>query len=96
MKTIKNDRLELDYILTEMFNRVGKIYKQYKVKRKEWFLKGSWTEDEEENFVKWLTNLLYNNKDYRKRIMAFDSSSKKMCKDAAFSFVMDYGWKIKK
>jgi len=85
----------LDIILEEMFKRVGAIYDPAKVHIDGWYNEHEWTKTEEDNFINWLAELLYSNKDARNKIMAFKSKNKKRCKDAANWFVFNYGWKTK-
>ena len=44
--------------LTEMFHRIGRIYPTRLTKRDDWYMWGTWTEDEENDFRDWMRKLL--------------------------------------
>jgi len=61
-----------------------------------WFQKYEWNEEDQDEFIDWLTDYLYHNKSARTEIMIYPVKSKKECKKAAILFVLKYGWKTKK
>lgn len=83
----------LDKILKEMFSRVGA--KKVDTSKPDWFLKYSWTSEEESYFVNWLTDYLMEHKEAREQLMKFPLKNKKAVRDFACWFVFDYGWKYK-
>jgi len=97
MKNMKNmkKRKHLDIILSEMFLRVGEEYSPSKTQEEEWYWTHEWTEKERDEFVKWLAEYLYNNKEARQEIVNYPIKNKKRCADAANWFELNYGWKIK-
>lgn len=82
---------ELKTILDEMCSIVGA--KEVNYKEKEWFLKHTWSEEEQESFRNWLSNFLYNNSKARKAFKI--ARSKKYCDKASGMFILNYGWKTK-
>ncbi|MDD5098721.1 MAG: hypothetical protein PHD31_03340, partial [Candidatus Pacebacteria bacterium] len=80
----------------KMCKRVGADYSKIVFDETGWFLKYSWTIDEEESFVDWLVEYLHKNKDARRTLMNFPSFSKKSLRKFATKFVFTYGWKFKK
>jgi hypothetical protein len=87
---------QLEIILSEMFRRVGDTYSSDKTKDNFWYYAHEWTESEERDFVDWLTEYLYNNKEARKELMAFPTKNKNRCDRVSNYFVLWYGWKYKK
>lgn len=84
-----------DEILNKMFSYVGITLKDVKPKESNWFLEYSWTAEQQEEFTKWLSDYLYNDKGARGAIMANSVKSKKKCDAAANFFVFSYGWRLK-
>lgn len=82
-------------ILHEMCNRVNADYGSIDFKAPTWYHEYEWTQEQEDDFVKWMTDYLFNNKEARFEILAFPRKDKKYCKKAAEEFVWNYGWKIK-
>ena len=88
------DNEYLNEVLEEMCDRVGAKFKDFDFSG-QWFQTHSWTEKEQEDFIKWLTNYLYNNKEAREEILARNIRLKSHIKKAANEFVFTYGWKLK-
>ena len=84
-----------DIILTELFSRVKLKYNPNTIQKEGWYLKKSWTEEEQKSFTQWLSDYLQSHADARKQIMARPSKLKKDCDRVASSFVFNYGWKLK-
>ena len=83
-------------ILCKMFDCVGATYHADLVKKRGWFLKNQWTVEQQEEYIKWLTNYLYKNKEAREEIVFTPNiKTKKWCEKAARVFVFEFGWKIK-
>ena len=83
----------LEIILIKMFSYVGAKYSKEFVKSERWFLKHEWTAPQENDFKKWLTDYLYNNKLARIELMTYSYKNKKNCIKAANEFIFNYGWK---
>jgi len=84
MRTKVNDK-ELDQILSKMFKVVGASFKSIKesCKGKNWFMKYTWTNEQEELFEKWLKEFL----------MKKLQMPAKVAREYAKWFTFDYGWK---
>lgn len=86
LKPITADQLKL--ILTEMCSRVGVKYEDIDFAEEGWFRKHQWTEEEQENFHKWLGDRLTEWKctrkgKYRGQPHGYYEASK---------FILEYGW----
>jgi hypothetical protein len=86
----------LNIILTEMFRRVGDEYAPSKTEGEEWYLAHEWTEEEQDAFVKWLTEYFYTTTEARRELMNLPFKNKKRCREAADWFNFMYGWKTKR
>jgi hypothetical protein len=49
---------KLEYILKEMFTRVGSTYSEEFCTQPDWFLKYTWTREEQHDFTDWLITYL--------------------------------------
>ena len=58
-----------------------------------YFMKHSWSEEQETNFSKWLAGNLMVNKELREEMMRVPSKNKKLCEKCANEFIWNYGWK---
>lgn len=63
--------------------------------KQDWFQKYFWTATQEELFIVWLTEFLYDNPSARKELMHFTKTDKSHCRTAAQHFVLHYGWTTK-
>lgn len=79
----KIDRDTLYFILTEMFNRVGKEYTEEATQDREWFLQTTWTKEEQTEFTYWLRDFLRSK---------YHITKNKANNEAAW-FVLNYGWR---
>lgn len=59
----------------------------------QWYLKHTWTREQELAFCGWLVDYWYNNKDAREE-MTYCIKNKKKLEIAALGFVTNFGWKI--
>lgn len=89
---MKNMPKELKTILNEMCSRVNANPEEIDFKSKDWYLKYTWTEEEQDDFIKWLVGFLHTNNNARK-LFNIIGNSKKSCKHGAISFNLYYGWK---
>jgi hypothetical protein len=85
----------LEIVLKEMCSRVGANYDYIDFKKEQWFWDYEWTQEQETNFKRWLTDYLCNNKEARKELVLLSSNKDNILKAATF-FVMNYGWKLKR
>ena len=83
---------ELKIILDEMCRRVGAS--DIDVSKDYWWEDNAWTMEEQDDFIKWLANHLYENKEARK-IFVNLRKVKRDCNKAAVKFIGNYGWKTK-
>jgi len=83
---------ELKTILDEMCSRVGA--KDVNFEEDNWYLKHTWTEKEQDDFINWLANYLYKNKEARKMFVNL-RKVKRDCNKASNKFVLNYGWRTK-
>jgi hypothetical protein len=93
------DKIETPHfrkIIAEMCRRVGADPKKVNPKKKDWFMKHSWTEEEQDDFVNWATDYLYKNPEARKEILNHPTRNKKLIKGAMEELVLKWGWKFEK
>jgi len=83
---------ELKTILDEMCSRVGA--KDVNFEEDNWYLKHTWTEKEQDDFINWLANYLYENKEAREMFVNL-RKVKRDCNKASNKFVLNYGWRTK-
>lgn len=83
------------WILLKMCVAVNAPFYKINPKKEGWFLKYSWTSQQQEDFIKWLANEFYTNKRLRQFFFMYPklSHTKKACLEGARSFVFNYGWK---
>jgi hypothetical protein len=89
------DRKHLNIILEKMFDSVGVIFTEDFCKTPNWFMKYSWTREQEDTFRKWLIEYLYQDIEARKELMSYAYKNKKSCERAANEFLFNYGWKYR-
>lgn len=90
--TMKNMPEELKTILNEMCSRVNANPEEIDFKSSDWYLKYTWTEEEQDDFIKWLADFLHTNSKARK-LFNIIGNSKKQCKRGAMFFNLYFGWK---
>lgn len=73
-----------------MFNIVGENFSIDYCKQPDWYLKHSWTEEQQDKFKEWLVKYLYKNANKLDLI-----KNKEACRREASWFLLDYGWKFK-
>lgn len=85
MTTTSEKRSKIfDECMAEMFKRVGEKYPNKELTdQAEWYLKRTWTEEEEKDFKVWMINHL-------KRTLRFN---KKSAEWETGMFMLNYGWK---
>ena len=82
-------------ILKEMCRRVGATYEDIDFEKEGWFREYEWTENEEEDFKKWLVNYLYNSTKARRELTTIGHKNKKWCQTFADFWSFNYCWKYK-
>ena len=83
---------ELKIILDEMCSRVGASNIDFRSDH--WYEDYTWAEEEEKDFINWLADHLYKNREARK-IFKYLKKNKRDCNKASNKFVLNYGWKTK-
>jgi len=96
---IKSMGKQFIYILTEMCNRVKcknikSVLKKDGDKFNWLYNKYEWTQDEENDYRKWLEHYLYTNKEAKKELTYI--KDKEYIKNAVSMFLLNYSWKYKK
>jgi len=84
----------LKTIFTEMCNRVDADYDSIDFQKEDWYYQYEWTQEEENSFIEWVADYLYNNSEARKILYGIHIKNKKLCKKAAEGLIF-YCWKIK-
>lgn len=82
-------------VIDKMFEAVGKKFNPQIPKKPDWFLRYSWTEKQQDEFISWFADYLYKNKDVQLAMYETGSGSKKQQTERAQFFVFSYGWKLK-
>ena len=82
MKKVTEQHLE--DILTKMFEVVGETYSPAAVEGPEWYLKYSWTNEQQQEFCKWLTEYIYKEWKFSKATSAKEAKA----------FIFNYGWRL--
>jgi hypothetical protein len=85
----------LKEVLTEMCSRVGIEFNTVDFDSSAWFRKFTWSREEEDSFVSWLSDYVYKNAEARKDLTTIRIKSRDKCNRFAKSFVFQYGWKVR-
>lgn len=83
----------IEKVLNKMCSFAG--VKKCNFKKEGWYLKNSWTLEQQNDFIDWFTKELLEDKDLRNIVMQFPVKDKNKCKKVAESFTWNYGWKLK-
>lgn len=79
--------------LDEMCRVVGSKPSSIDWDDQNWFLTRSWTAEQEETYVKWMTDWLVDNKEARESLLAHPRRNRSHCHKAAREFAWTYGWR---
>lgn len=84
----------VDFIFKEMFSRVN-AEEDIPTFTEEpaWFLKYSWTKDQEQDFINWLSNHFHKHPSFKQISAAKLYNNKTNRRKLAESFVWNFGWK---
>ena len=82
----------LNNILRKMCEYANVEYDPNLFNLTDFYLRHSWTMEKAEEFVKWLADEIYNNKETWYYFGFNYKPSKKMCYKAAKNFELNYGW----
>ena len=80
-------------ILEEMCKRIGVKYEDMDFKKPHWFWNFAWTQEQEDDFKKWIVSYLIGSYEARQELM--EHPNLKDCDKVADEFIMQYGWKVK-
>jgi aromatic ring-opening dioxygenase catalytic subunit (LigB family) len=83
----------LKEILDNMCLVVGA--KDLDFKKDGWFMEYEWTEEEQEQFRKWIVKYLTENKEARQELMKWPRKHKATIEKFSREFIFNYGFKIK-
>jgi hypothetical protein len=84
----------LQEIVNEMCRRINVDPFNIDFLKPDWYFEHTWTQEQAHDFIVWLTEYLYNNKEARKYITGINSKlSKKKLNSIASNFEAIYGWK---
>ena len=84
----------LEIVLKEMCKRVGVNYNSVNFKEDGWYNQYSWSQEEEKEFINWLTDKLMIDKYIRMELLTNPSHlTYKKARKAAEEFVFKFGWK---
>lgn len=78
------EQSDIDFMLTEMFNRVGAVYTQEAVTKEDWYLTHSWSIAEQESYKMWLIKWLRSK---------YKILSKKQAEREAGWIILYCGWR---
>lgn len=82
----------IETALKEMCSRVNAKYEDVDFQENWWFMNYSWTKEQEDDYLKWLTNYL---KPIKVRSVFTDFPRIYKEDKVASWFVLNYGWKTK-
>lgn len=85
----------LNKIMDKMCSYVGVKFKDIDPKKPNWFLKYSWTLEQEDDFRKYFIKYLMDSAEARKEIMETPIKNKKVISGLVEFFILVYGWKVK-
>jgi hypothetical protein len=86
-------------VFKKMFEIVGlslQDYQDFDFTDPQWYLKHSWTMQQEKEFTEWMVEMLYLNSKMRIDLMKFPKKSKIEIRRSVNWFTLMYGWKLKK
>jgi len=93
MKVLSEFTEHLQVALRKMCNMVGADPDKIDFKSHNWFWQYTWTKEQEQEFIQWFADYLYNNTKARQELLHANRKNKKYCRKAAEQFVWNYGWK---
>jgi hypothetical protein len=93
-RSINNFGEHLQVVLRKACEMVGADPEKIDFGEKDWYYSHSWTKDEEDGFVKWMTDYLYKKVSARRELMSLSARNKERCRKAAQQFASFYLWRI--
>ena len=94
-KRMETDPLtvHLTVILEKMFSYSPINFYKELVEKEDWYWAYTWKDGEKEDFINWLTDYLFNNKEAREQLMFYPTKQKDKCFDTARTFESMFGWR---
>lgn len=84
----------LKIIIDEMCRRVGTKTEDVDFSDNEWYTRHEWTKKEQDDFLDWLTEYLWDNAEARKELMTVPMRRKPHLRKASREFGFMWGWKF--
>lgn len=81
-------------VLSKMCEMVGTKIEDIDFNDEEWYYTHTWTDNQQEEFKKWLVDYLHKKHSARKLLTMVRTKDKKLLEKAASSFIFNYGWKV--
>ena len=81
-------------VIKEMCSRADVDYDSLDLTTDDWFIEYTWTAEEEEQFINWLADYLYENDCAREEIMVYPNKDMKFCGTAAMCLSYYYGFHL--
>lgn len=82
-------------ILTKMFSIVGEEFYEEDVQESDWYMKFSWTLEQEKEFKDWMIDFLYTTPYARREMMRNPTKNKKYIVRVVDEFIFNYGFTTK-
>lgn len=84
------------YIFKKMCSYVNVNYEDIDFNENDWYFKYEWSEEQEKDFISWLSNEVRTNNIIRKELTSLQyKPSKKKSYSFAINFNLMFGWKTK-
>lgn len=84
----------LKIILKKMFQMVGEDFSEEYMNQDMWFHNHVWTKEQEDSFLQWMENYLFENNEARNVLMEVPRKERSIIRYACNSFILDYGWRL--
>ena len=95
MKNDFKDHPHLRIVLKEMCDRVEADFNNIHFDNSEWYHEYEWTEEESDDFKKWLINYLYKHTKARDELLTANIRNKKFIERQMSWFMLSYSWRFK-
>jgi hypothetical protein len=87
----------LKLVLSKMCTYIDIPFDDIDFEQRDWYLQHEWTEENQNDFVDWLTNQLQNNSKIRKDLTTMNHKpNEEYARTSAGWFILYCGWKTKK
>ena len=81
----------IEYILKHLEESVGVEGTDFT--KDKWYTEHTWSRDQEDGFIDWLSDYLYTHSEARDELMFTPRKTKKACFEVASIFVFNFGWR---